>query len=1000
MNVMVEMDCNGEQTVCHSQISVTARAANYWTVEKEFISGNMTCGTSLWRIYLRHNNPNPSNLGTYKIQGTLTENINYPIISGAVHTVNQSMSSNWHIERDIIIQNCVAEGDIMTNTLDYELVLGNDCEEMDGTVTAQSPPTVSPNASISFTKNIVSGSNLSPGCQGEYVIQVENNGNVPWTNINITDTLPSYVTPIGTPEVPAGWTWSLNGNIYTFSYGSNVLMPGQSTSPFGIRIPFSISSSATPGSTITNHAYISYQAAGASNGSSDNEDTTVTACPGINCPEISTEIQNDTASVPFTVEEPRAIPSIRKCIIDLPNSSQPPIYQVGDIIRFRVNIGNSGAASLNSVLQDALGGTNQNLQIIPSSIQYAYYVNILEGHIYSCDYNGIAEPTLPFTVTANTSDLQNPTFTIANMPGTCLLDSMNMLTITFDALILPQMFGDNKTNIAVLTTPGQPNRSSSVRYAVDDRGYLGVSKRADQDYVENGQTFHYIIEAKNEGSVGINKITVSDALPGCVQLAGNIVVTNPLGNAVPYTVTGNIQLTLLPTEELSPGAVMTVMVPVQKVSGATCCNVTVSATGKSVTSGEELSSFSGTELEPAACVRSVACCDVPGFDAQLQQRDGKFYLQLTGGTTPLQEVEVTMLDFHVAYSSPDCKPANMGIFGQLSTTTNTLGGLLIGNEVMPTGSLSWGLGTPSVIDGNSIVFEVSNPAILDIPCCEFELTFCIKVRVKDVNCNVCEKTICYTVEQNDPPCDLANLVLDTPGRICMGETLTLTWTGGSPSGGVDIYLVNAGNPSIQHLVATGLGSGITSYSYTLPSDLPCDQTWYIVIKDPKSDCEIVSDRFRILCCEQRCDCGQWLTNDVRITQVLSADNGNVQFERAEKLLKLASAINVGVIARCGEKINLNKGSYVLTAPTFGCEPAGCTATYRWEITRVGDSQAIVGIGENFPYQFVQNGIYNVKIIPICGGKECEPCQIQIQVGRIIGSVTPGDVLPNLDSGLQ
>jgi hypothetical protein len=274
------------------------------------------------------------------------------------------------------------------------------------------------------------------------------------------------------------------------------------------------------------------------------------------------------------------------------------------------------------------------------------------------------------------------------------------------------------------------------------------------------------------------------------------------------------------------------------------------------------------------------------------------------------------------------------------------------------------------------------------------------VRVKDVNCNVCEKTICYTVEQNDPPCDLANLVLDTPGRICMGETLTLTWTGGSPSGGVDIYLVNAGNPSIQHLVATGLGSGITSYSYTLPSDLPCDQTWYIVIKDPKSDCEIVSDRFRILCCEQRCDCGQWLTNDVRITQVLSADNGNVQFERAEKLLKLASAINVGVIARCGEKINLNKGSYVLTAPTFGCEPAGCTATYRWEITRVGDSQAIVGIGENFPYQFVQNGIYNVKIIPICGGKECEPCQIQIQVGRIIGSVTPGDVLPNLDSGLQ
>lgn len=993
LNVMVEMDCDGEKTVCQMQLEVRARAGNYWTVEKEFISGNLACGTSLWRIYLRHNNPNPSNLGTYKIQGTLTENIGLPIISGAVHTVNQSMSANWHIERDVFIQNCAEEGQTITNAVDYDLVLGNDCERMEGSVTAQSPLMVSPNADISFTKHIVAGNNLSPGCQGEYYIRVENNGNVPWTNIVITDPLPPHVIAAGPPTLPAGWTWTLAGNVYTFSYGGNVLMPGQSTVPFDIRFPFTIAASATPGDIITNTAYITYQAEGSADDSPGSGGQSNSSCTGINCPQIDMTIQNDTASVPFEVELPRAIPSVRKCIIDPPNNSQPPLYIVGDVIRFRVNIGNSGSASLSTVLSDALGAPAQNLQIIPSSIQYAYYTDILEGHIYTCNYNGIAEPSIPFTITANTSDLQNPVFSITNMPGTCRLDSMNMLTITFEALILPQLYGNDKTNTAILNTSGQPSRQSSVKYSIDDIGYLDVNKRADQDVVENGQTFNYIIEVNNQGSVNIDNITLTDALPDCVQRVGDITVTNPLGNTVPYTVTGNVQIILSPSEALAPGATMTVVIPVQKVSGSSCCNITVSATAMSVTSGEPLSSFSGTEFEPAACVRSTECCDISGFDAQLVQRDGKFYVHLVGGAVPLQQVDITMLDFHVEYSFPDCKPADMGIFGQLSTTTNTVGGLILANGPMPAGNLSWELGAPSVVNGNTIEFEVCNPAVLDIPCCEFELTFCIKIRVKDVNCNVCEKTLCYTSEPTDPPCDLADLNILNPGRICVGQTIEFTWTGGGPSGGVDIYLVNAVNPNLYHLIATGVGNG--SYSYTLPNDLPCDEVWHIVIKDPKSDCQLMSKRFTILCCEPRCDCGSWQTSDVRITQVILADSDNMQHRSNSELLKRLSSVNVGVIARCGEKTVLSKGSYVLTAPDFVCEPEECAPTYRWEIQRSSDSQIIVGTGKSFPYQFVQNGIYNIRIIPICGGKECAPCQIQVQVGRIIGVLDPSVVLPDI-----
>ncbi len=989
LDVEVELDCNGQKTVCRSQVAVVARAENYWSVRKEFLHGNLACGVSVWAIRLEHNNPNPAGLGVYSLSGTLTETIGLPIVSGGNFAISGLYPSGASASYPYIvyIQNCASEGAVITNTAHYDFTLGNNCGTMEGDVSAVSPPMASPNASLSFHKQVLNAANtsLSPGCQGQYYISINNNGNVPWTNITVTDALPSGISPVGAPNLPSGWTSTWSGGTYTFQGGSQVLMPGQTV---GIYIPFTIDPLATPGSSIVNTANISYQVAGPQ--TSGGGGSAPASCPGINCPQIDTAIQNDVARTTFVVEEPRPVPSIKKCIIDPPNAVQPPIYQIGNVIRFRINVGNSGAASLSSVINDALGAPNQHLQIIPSSIQYAYYEDIQSGYINSCNYNGIPEPSIPFTVTPNTSDLQNPTFTIVGMPGICQLNRVNMLTITFDAMILPQMHG-TKTNTAAITTTGQPSKQSSVTYSIDQVGILGVHKRADQDYVENGQTFNYIIEVTNQGSVGLNNITLTDALPGCVQRAGDIAVRNALGNIVTgSSVTGNIQIALPAAEQLAPGATLTVTIPVQKVSGATCCNVTVAATARMVTSNQLLDANFGSELEPAACVRSVECCDVPGFEAQLVQRDGRFYLQLTGGAVPLQEVDVNMLDFHVEYSSPDCKPVNMGVFGQLSTTTNTVGGLVLSNGTMPAGSLSWGLGTASVINGQTIELEITDPAILDIPCCEFELTFCLKVRVKDVNCNVCEKTICYTAEPATPPCDLANLELNSPLRICPGQTLSFTWSGDSPSGGVDIYLVNAANPNDHHVIATGVSNGINSYTYTLPANFPCEgnRQWTIIVKDPKSDCMIASRRFTVICCEPRCDCGTWVSSDVRITQAISADNGNVQFERNDNLLKIASNVNVGVITRCGETARLNKGSYVFTAPNFGCSPDGCPAVYRWEIQRAGDVQATVGLGKSFSYQFAQNGIYTIRIIPICGGKECDPCQIQVRVGRIIGTVHP------------
>src|SRR5690606_39015388 len=109
-------------------------------------------------------------------------------------------------------------------------------------------------------------------------------------------------------------------------------------------------------------------------------------------------------------------------------------------------------------------------------------------------------------------------------------------------------------NRVVLSRDSLPDLQSAVSYAVDQNGYLAVRKRADQDFVENGQTFHYIIELVNQGSVALNHLTLTDALPECVQLAGDLEVRDALGNVITgSTLSGNIQLTLPPTVEVAPG---------------------------------------------------------------------------------------------------------------------------------------------------------------------------------------------------------------------------------------------------------------------------------------------------------------------------------------------------------------------------------------------------------------------------------------------------------------
>jgi len=760
--VTVTAICNGVETSCTSSVTVKARAANYWSITKEYIAGNMVCGTSQWKFWVKHTNPNGQGLGAYNINGTITESPSLTVVSGATHNVNQSYLNFGWASYYSVLQNCYPTGSTITNSAAYNFNLGNGCETMSGTVTATSPPLVSPNASVQFTKRAYDNNNFpntqtsfnpTQGCEGRYVIQIYNNGNVCLTDIEVADNLSIPGISVTNIALPGGWTNTplsppFSG-IHTFSSPAGfILNPNQSAY---INIYYTVTG---PTSTIiSNTANLSYQTINCTPPPDPNLPP-VDPCPGINCPVISDTIQNTSTTVDFTVKAKKANPLLKKGILSPPNNATPPIYQIGSTIKFRIQVGNSGSDLLNTVVSDVLGVPSQNLEIIPSTIDIKYYPNEnLNNYIFIPTGTGVYPP--PFSVAPDVPlNPQNPSWTITGMPGICLNDKANYLFIEFEATIKPQISG-SKTNTASLTN-GTQNLSSSVNYTIDQIGILGIHKEADKQFVENGQGYNYIITVTNNGSVPLNNVVVTDNLPDCSPLNGAISIKK---GSTAISFTGNLSsgLNIIPTSSILPGESFVITVPVVKSGSGTCCNETVSATALMTNSQQLLSANFGNQNEPAACVSSVSCCDIPELSVTLKPMfSGGFNLNINAGTTPIQNIEVSMADYHVAYENDLCKPANMGIFGNIYSPNNTVGGLVLADN--GTQSISWNPGSPSVFNGN-IKLNISKPNILNLPCCNGVMYFCLKVKVTDVNCNVCEKFVCGSINLN--PKKLTPLPSDT-----------------------------------------------------------------------------------------------------------------------------------------------------------------------------------------------------------------------------------------------
>jgi hypothetical protein len=190
----------------------------------------------------------------------------------------------------------------------------------------------------------------------------------------------------------------------------------------------------------------------------------------------------------------------------------------------------------------------------------------------------------------------------------------------------------------------------------------------------------------------------------------------------------------------------------------------------------------------------------------------------------------------------------MGIFGTLSTSNTLLNGLVLDAASNNTQTLTWGPGSPGVIN-SSVNINISEPAVLNLECCEVDFSYCLNVSIKDVDCNVCDTSLCTSREPDT--CDLA--VNYSTEDICVGEELSITWSGQSYNESVNVTLVPMAGGGAIDVVSNQSDNGTTIFTIPNIANI-CDQFYRIDVTDINNptECYVRGDSFLIECCDT-CD---------------------------------------------------------------------------------------------------------------------------------------------------
>ena len=473
-----------------------------------------------------------------------------------------------------------------------------------------------------------------------------------------------------------------------------------------------------------------------------------------------------TSCVDFTVEAPRSIPGLQKCI---PSKQS---YSIGETIPLCITVSNHGSLDISGyTLNDVLTGGGQNLELV-GGITYETGIDAYDGYT-PCYKNGLTGgmPGKPSWIKEDISNPQHPTWKIDGMPGECRFKFASYLVIKFNAVVKPQ-YCKQYTNTATLTGGATP-LNSSASYNIICLSKIRTTKLvnnglgkpfATSGFVNPPDAFQYLLRVENIGSVNFDNILLKDAFPACVKYtcagpipckifnASDILISTATvtcamsGSTTTFTVSpaGTV---------LAPGDRLELVVNVARtLDGADpCCN-------EKATSYAHVPSQSGQTIQAASdevCITKTTCCgmeDMSVTSVALGPWNLNYWsvnLTVFASNLPIQKVDISVMDYHFTYSNSACKPPGIGShLGHLITSTGTIGGglTLRTPNAIANNLLIWETGTPVMFTGGQTInVRILRPLILPLPCCNGKFYYCLKVRLKDVKCRICEKIVCFEV---------------------------------------------------------------------------------------------------------------------------------------------------------------------------------------------------------------------------------------------------------------
>lgn len=653
--------------------------------------------------------------------------------------------------------------------------------------------------------------NHATGCEGRFRVQVCNNGNMPVTNISVSDAWPgSSLTLLSPPTFSPGTAFL--GVSYTGTYPAPTTIQFNANSGFHLNpgscidIYFNYEITAPTGTAVSNFATVNYT------GNLGN--------PAPNCaggPSSGSGTASD--SVNFTVEPPAPRPTICKSVVGNPN------LLPGQHVQFRVCIANYGGGGLTGTLKDILPPQLINPQVIGyyySGNSSGYCLSLSAGSFQTTPPNNPdnGNPVIgSYTITSGTITWNN-----VNLQQQCEINKWAVLCILLEATVADYTPSGPYQNKAELTPTGGSAIPAVANITVAQLSTIQTWKYVkgdlDADYNTSGNAtpgspVKFRIFIRNTGTVPVNNVVVADQLPALVAAVKNsniqaFVCTNAsVSGSLPYTCSSPSGQAFTPTYFATAP-------PVGCLTKNDCTTITCPAgvaapqrivrinfgPGLVLQPGDLLWVDITTTLSPAAPANSTLCntssaracnkndqaatqisegnvcltvkpfvpsCCPKNSEIFVQHNTGSYQLSnqvthtllqtnfdLIAAPYAIQEVRVTITDKNIAYQ-PDAACVQcytrykyLGTFTQPQASLSSL--LLNGTGIPYTvinKEIVYKVGAPAMFSSaQTLAVNIMLPDLQNIPCCEAKGEVCLKFVFKDVNCNYCERVICLPVSYN------------------------------------------------------------------------------------------------------------------------------------------------------------------------------------------------------------------------------------------------------------